>query len=222
LLKEGVNTKDIYITGNTVIDALLQAVEKSCSLDGLGLDNVNWQKDIILMTCHRRENWGKPMKEIFSAINKVLVDNPNAQLIFPLHMNPLVREIAYDKLTQTNQVHFCEPLDYLPFCHIMKRAKLVVTDSGGLQEEAPALGKPVLVLRNVTERPEAISAGTAMLAGTSETSVYQAVSKLLNDQQVYSQMAKAINPYGDGHACERIADIICSLAEMHNNEKYSK
>ena len=219
LLKEGVDQEDIYITGNTVIDALLQAVEKPCDLSGYGLDDVDWQKDIILMTCHRRENWGKPMEEIFSAINQVLLDHPDTRLIFPLHKNPLVREIAYQKLTQTKQIHFSEPLDYLPFCHVMKRSKLIVTDSGGLQEEAPALGKPVLVLRDVTERPEAIAAGTAMLAGTTQKSVYQTVSGLINDEKTYNQMAKAINPYGDGKACDRIVKIIRSLAERKNGQQ---
>lgn len=211
LRHEGVNESTIFVTGNTVIDALVQAIEKPCSFDGLGLDNVDWQKDIILLTCHRRENWGEPMEQIFSAINDILIRYPQTELIFPIHKNPLIRKIAYKKLGNNKQVHFCESLDYLPFCHVMKRARLVITDSGGLQEEAPALGKPVLVLRTVTERPEAIEAGTAMLAGNRYESVFQTMDVLLSNHTVYERMACAINPYGDGHAAEKIIDIILSF-----------
>lgn len=211
LIEEGVPESAIHITGNTVIDALLQAVAKPCSFAGLGLDNVNWEKKIILLTCHRRENWGEPMEEIFAAINDVLIRYPDTQLIFPLHKNPLVRDIAYAKLAKNSQVHFCEPLDYLPFCHVMKKAHIVITDSGGLQEEAPALGKPVLVLRSVTERPEAINAGTAILAGNSYDSVFHATDMLLSQPNIYEKMAHSSNPYGDGHAAEIITGIISSL-----------
>jgi UDP-N-acetylglucosamine 2-epimerase (non-hydrolysing) len=211
LHNEGLHNAAIFITGNTVIDALLQSVEKPCSLDGLGLDKVDWGKEIILLTCHRRENWGAPMRQIFAAVNDILTRYPQTELIFPLHKNPVVREIAYSKLSDNKQVHFCEPLDYLPFCHVMKRCRLILTDSGGLQEEGPALGKPVLVLRTATERPEAIEAGTAMLAGNSYDSVFQATDLLLTNQAFYERMAHAVNPYGDGHATEKIMEIIRAL-----------
>ncbi len=213
LRRENVPDSSIFVTGNTVIDALLQAVDKPCALEGLGLDDVDWDKDIILLTCHRRENWGNPMKQIFSAIGDVLRDHPEAEVIFPVHKNPLVRDIAKEKLGDLRQVHFCEPLDYLPFCHIMKKSHLLVTDSGGMQEEGPSLGKPVLVLREVTERPEAIDAGTAMLIGNTYDSVHCGVELLLSNKAFYERMAHANNPYGDGHAAERIAKIICGIAQ---------
>lgn len=217
LIKEGVDPDTIHITGNTVIDALLQTVQKPCDLKGVGLDDVDWQKKIILFTCHRRENWGNPMQQIFAAMNDVLLNNPDIEAVLPLHKNPKVREIAYAQLGNNKQVHFCEPLDYLPFCHVIKNCYLVVSDSGGLQEEAPALGKPVLVLRTVTERPEAISAGTAMLVGNDYDNVYQAVNLLLENYSFYQRMAKAISPYGDGHASEMIADIIASQTSWGND-----
>ncbi len=208
LRREGVAEESSFITGNTVIGALLSAVDKPCPLEGLGLETVDWQKKVILMTCHRRENWGRPMEEIFTATADFLRAEPDCELIIPLHKNPLVREIAYRCLGGSPQVHYCEPLDYLPFCHVMQRSYLVLTDSGGLQEEAPALGKPVLVLRDVTERPEAVAAGTAMLAGTSYQSVYDHLDGLVHDAALYSKMARAANPYGDGHAAERIVEVL--------------
>ena len=213
LRKENVAESSIHITGNTVIDALLQAVDKPCSLTGLGLDDVDWSKKIILLTCHRRENWGGPMKQIFAAINDVLTDHPEAEVVFPVHKNPLVREIAKEKLGNNKRVHFCEPLDYLPFCHVMKQSYLLVTDSGGMQEEGPSLGKPVLVLREVTERPEAVEAGTAMLIGNNYDNVHKGVDLLLSNKAFYDRMAQANNPYGDGRAALRIASIISDIAE---------
>ena len=212
LLAEGVPASWIHVTGNTVIDALLWAVTQPCTLTGLGLDAVNWEKRIILMTCHRRENWGDPMRQIFSATRDVLLAQPDCELVFPLHKNPLVRELAYQLLGDLPQVHFCEPLDYLPFCHVMQRCHLVLTDSGGMQEEAPALAKPVLVLRDVTERPEAVEAGTALLAGSHYESVKASLLYLLTDEDVYQKMAHASNPYGDGHAAQRIAQIIAACS----------
>ena len=211
LRHEGVAERKIVITGNTVIDALLQATNKPCSLEGLGLDNVDWHKRVILLTCHRRENWGQPMQEIFTALNDILENNSDVEIVFPLHKNPKVREIAYSCFGNNKQIHFCEPLDYLPFSHVMKRSTLVITDSGGLQEEAPSLGKPVLVLRTVTERPEAVEAGTAMLAGNSYQSVYAATKLLLTDKNIYQQMAHAINPYGDGQAAQRITKALLNI-----------
>lgn len=210
LRREGIPGKNVFVTGNTVIDALLQAVRKPCDLGGLGLDAVDWSKKVVLMTCHRRENWGAPMMEIFAAVRDVLRERPECELVFPLHKNPLVRELAQRELGGMAQVHFTEPLDYLPFCHVQQRAHLILTDSGGLQEEAPALGKPVLVLREVTERPEAIAAGTALLAGTRYGSVRSAALHLLTDEDAYRAMAHAANPYGDGHAAERIAALLAA------------
>ena len=211
LRREGVLTEQIFVTGNTVIDALLQAVNQPCDLAGLGLEQVDWSQRVILMTCHRRENWGRPMEEVFRATREVLDSHSDCQLLFPLHKNPLVREIARRWLGDSPQTHFCEPLDYLPFCHCMKKCFLVLSDSGGLQEEAPALAKPVLVLRQVTERPEAVAAGTARLAGTDYATVKAALLELVDDPQAYAQMAHAANPFGDGQAAGRIVKAILSV-----------
>lgn len=208
LLRENVGEDKIYVTGNTVIDALLQAVTRPCDLTGLGLDGVDWSRRVILMTCHRRENWGRPMEEIFAAAREVLDSHPDTELVLPVHKNPLVREIAHRHLDGCDRAHFCEPLDYLPFCHCMRRCHLVLTDSGGLQEEAPALGKPVLVLRQVTERPEAVEAGTARLVGNGYTGVKAGLTLLLDDAEAYASMAHAANPYGDGMSSGRIVAAI--------------
>ncbi len=208
LLKENIAPDKIFVTGNTVIDALLQVVDKPFSLQGLGLDNVDWSKRQILLTCHRRENWGVPMHRIFTAVRAIAEDFTDCEIIFPVHKNPDIRKLAADIFAGCSSIHRCEPLDYLPFSHIMNKSYLVLTDSGGLQEEAPALGKPVIVLRDATERPEAIEAGTAILAGSNGTAVYNAVANLLNNNDEYHQMAHAINPFGDGHAAEKIQSII--------------
>lgn len=209
LLAEGVPAERIFVTGNTVIDALLEAVEKPYDLTAdPQLQMVDWSRRVVLLTCHRRENWGQPMAEIFTAVADLLHDFPELQIVFPLHKNPKVRAQAYEKLRGLAQIHFTEPLDYLPMCKVMQQAYLVISDSGGLQEEAPALGKPVLVLRETTERPEAIAAGTARLAGTSREGVYRMAAELLTDSTAYAKMAHAINPYGDGQASRRICDII--------------
>ena len=205
LLASGVSEDKILVTGNTVIDALLQTVEKSCDLAEYGLPDVNWDKKVILLTCHRRENWGQPMEEIFSAVAKIADEyQDTVEIVYPVHKNPLVREIAHRHLDGKANIHFCEPLDYQPFAKLMSKSYLVLTDSGGMQEEAPALGKPVLVLREVTERPEAIAAGTAMLIGNSEQRVYDGVKLLLDSKEKYDSMAHAANPYGDGKASARI------------------
>ncbi|MDR2712131.1 MAG: UDP-N-acetylglucosamine 2-epimerase (non-hydrolyzing) [Clostridiales bacterium] len=208
LLAENIPADKIFLTGNTVIDALLQTVEQECSLAGLGLDRLDWTKRVILLTCHRRENWGRPMEEIFAAVADTVREHSDVEVIFPVHKNPLVRQAAQEAFDTLSQVHLCQPLDYLPFCQVMKSCHLVLTDSGGLQEEAPALGKPVLVLREVTERPEAIAAGTARLIGTDYRRVREGVSLLLDDDKVYQSMAQAVNPYGDGRAAQYITDII--------------
>lgn len=209
LLACGVNEDKILVTGNTVIDALLQTVEKECDLSEFGLTDVKWDKKVILLTCHRRENWGKPMEEIFGAVAEIADEYKDTiEIVYPIHKNPLVREIAHRHLDGKANVHFCEPLDYQPFAKLMSKSYLVLTDSGGMQEEAPALGKPVLVLREVTERPEAVQAGTAMLIGNSEQNVYSGVKKLLDDESAYNAMAHAANPYGDGTASGQIVEGI--------------
>lgn len=211
LRMENVPDERIHITGNTVIDALLDTVEKPCELAEYGLGAIDWSRRVLLLTCHRRENWGEPMQQIFAAVKRVLEEHPDIELVFPWHKNPLVRDTALLYLGESERIHYVEPLDYLPFCHVMRRCHLALTDSGGLQEEAPALGKPVLVLREVTERPEAIDAGTAALAGVGFDSVYAAATRLLDDEAAYRQMAQAINPYGDGRAARRIVDIIGAI-----------
>lgn len=208
LLAEGIAETRIFVTGNTVIDALLATVRQPCDLTGIGLDQVDWQKRVLLVTCHRRENWGRPMEEIFAALAAILEKFADVEVVFPLHKNPRVRQTAYAAFAASERIHFCEPLDYLPFCHLIQRAHLVVSDSGGLQEEAPALGKPVLVLRATTERPEAIEAGTALLVGVEYATVYRQIARLLTDAQLYEKMATAVNPYGDGHSAGRISQII--------------
>ena len=216
LLKENISNDNIVVTGNTVIDALLSVVEKDVDLAAFGLGQVDWQKKVILMTCHRRENWGAPMEEIFAAVADVVKENPDAEVILPCHKNPLVREIDYRNLQALERVHLVEPLDYLPFAKVMSKCYLVLTDSGGLQEEAPALGKPVLVLRDVTERPEAIAAGTARLAGTKREEVRIMVNELLQNEIVYEQMAHAANPYGDGTASRRTVEALYAFLSRDN------
>ncbi len=208
LLACGVSPERIVVTGNTVIDALLATVEKDCDLAAVGLGGVDWSQKVILLTCHRRENWGRPMAEIFQAVAR-LAERPEVQVVFPVHKNPLVRQAAQQYLGGRENIFLAEPLDYLPMAKAMSKCYFVMTDSGGLQEEAPALGKPVLVLREVTERPEAVQAGTARLAGTRQDSVYQEGLRLLTEPHLYVQMAKAANPYGDGTASQQIVQAIC-------------
>ncbi len=208
LLKENIARDKIFVTGNTVIDALLQVVDKPCLLQGIGLDDVDWSKRQILLTCHRRENWGEPMRQIFTAVRAIAEDFTDCEIIFPVHKNPDIRRLASEVFDGCTKIHRSEPLDYLPFSHIMNKSYLVLTDSGGLQEEAPALGKPVIVLRDTTERPEAIDAGTAILAGSNNTNVYNSAATLLSDNNKYQGMAHAVNPFGDGQAAARILSII--------------
>ena len=206
LLKEGKPADSIYVTGNTAIDALKTTVREDYTHPEL-----DWAKGsrLILITAHRRENLGEPMRHMFKAIRRVMDEYPDVKAIYPIHMNPVVREIADEFLGHDDRIHIIEPLDVLDFHNFMKRSYLILTDSGGIQEEAPSLGKPVLVMRDTTERPEGIAAGTLKLVGTTEKVIYNEFSKLLNDKEAYNAMAHAENPYGDGHACERIADILC-------------
>ncbi|MBQ2699268.1 MAG: UDP-N-acetylglucosamine 2-epimerase (non-hydrolyzing) [Firmicutes bacterium] len=206
--RDGLPMQHVYITGNTVIDALLTVTDRPCDLAAYGLAAVDWSKKVLLLTCHRRENWGAPMREIFAAVAEVAAARADVEVLFPMHRNPLVREAAKEAFGELSNVHLCEPLDYLPFSHVMKLCHLVLTDSGGIQEEAPGLGKPVLVLRDTTERPEAVAAGTARLAGTSRAGVKAALELLLDDPAEYAKMSQAANPYGDGTASKQICDAI--------------
>lgn len=205
LLKEGKNQKNIYVTGNTAIDALKTTVRKDYTHPEL--DWANGSR-LIMITAHRRENLGEPMRHMFKAIRRVMDEHPDVKAIYPIHMNPVVREIANEYLGDDDRIHIIEPLDVLDFHNFLNRSYLILTDSGGIQEEAPSLGKPVLVMRDTTERPEGIAAGTLKLVGTEEGTIYREFSRLLSDVEEYETMSKASNPYGDGHACERIADIL--------------
>lgn len=205
LLREGKEPGSIFVTGNTVIDALKTTVR-----DDYTHPELDWAMGsrMILITAHRRENLGEPMRHMFRAIRRVMDKHPDVKAIYPIHMNPLVRETANEILGDDERIHIIEPLDVLDFHNFMARSHLILTDSGGIQEEAPSLGKPVLVMRDTTERPEGIEAGTLKLVGTSEEKIYLEFNRLLDNRAAYDSMAQASNPYGDGHACERIADII--------------
>lgn len=204
LLREGVADKDIVVTGNTVIDALLSVAKLDSSLP-IGLDT---SKRLILMTAHRRENFGEPFENVCKAVLALLEKNNDLQLLFPVHPNPNVRETAHRLLGTHPRAFLCEPLEYLPFVAAMKRSYFILSDSGGVQEEAPALGKPVLVLRNETERPEAVEAGVVKLVGTDFKTIVENAQILLNDQSAYRNMARGISPYGDGQASERIVKVM--------------
>lgn len=206
LLREGVSAEKIFVTGNTVIDALQQTVRADFTFADKFLNEL--RSRVILVTTHRRENLGEPMRNVYRALKKILAEFPDAEIIFPVHKNPKVREIVSAELGNVAQVHLIEPLDYEPFANLMSRATLILTDSGGVQEEAPALGKPVLVLRETTERPEAVSAGTVKLVGTDTDTIYGAAKLLLTDAGEYSKMANAVNPYGDGKAARRIVQAL--------------
>ena len=204
LLKEGVRNSDIFVTGNTVIDAL-KSVADFPSV-GVDLDDT---KRLILVTAHRRENFGQPIKEICCSILALVQQNDDIQVLFPVHPNPNVKLIAEELLSGHPQVIICDPLEYLPFVGAMQRSYLILSDSGGVQEEAPALGKPVLCLRNETERPEAVDAGTVKLVGSDYERIVKEAQHLLDDEVAYKQMAQAISPYGDGHAAERVLKVLC-------------
>ena len=205
LLKEGKNQDSIYVTGNTAIDALKTTVRENYTHPELEWANGS---RLIMITAHRRENLGEPMRHMFKAIRRVMDEHPDVKAIYPIHMNPVVREIANEYLGDDDRIHIIEPLDVLDFHNFLSRSYLILTDSGGIQEEAPSLGKPVLVMRDTTERPEGIVAGTLKLVGTEEETIYKEFSRLLSDKDEYEAMSRASNPYGDGHACERIADIL--------------
>lgn len=205
LLDEGKDESTIYITGNTAIDALKTTVRADYSHELL-----DWAKGsrLIMLTAHRRENLGEPLKHMFKAIKRIVDEFEDIKVIYPIHMNPSVRQVANDILGEHDRIKIIEPLDVLDFHNFLANSYLILTDSGGIQEEAPSLGKPVLVMRDTTERPEGIEAGTLRLVGTEEENVYSAFRELLSKREAYEKMSRASNPYGDGHACERIADIL--------------
>lgn len=210
LLREGVAGEKIFITGNPVIDALHQVAGQPFHLEPELVRAFRENRRVILLTTHRRENLGTPLQDVYLALREVLLAHPDVGLVFPVHKNPAVRREVARVLTGLERVYLTEPMDYLPFINVMKMAYLVLTDSGGIQEEAPALGKPVLVLREVTERPEAVAFGTARLVGTDRRRVEEEVSRLLDDEGAYLRMAGAVNPYGDGKAARRIVQAVLS------------
>ncbi len=209
LLKEGHDPATIYTTGNTVIDALLSIVDRDFQFTDRVLNSINFTTQrVLVLTTHRRENLGEPMRQIYLALRDIVQEFPDVVVVFPVHKNPAVRRVAKEILGDIDRVKLIEPLDYLPFGNLVDRSYLILTDSGGLQEEAPSLGKPVLVLRENTERPEAIEAGTVDLVGLERERIYQATKRLLTDQAAYHKMAKAVNPYGDGKASRRIVEAL--------------
>lgn len=205
LLREGKPAGSIYVTGNTAIDALQTTVRTEYTHPEL-----EWAAGsrLIVITAHRRENLGEPMHHMFRAIRRIMDEYPDVKAVYPIHMNPVVRQTAEAELSGCERIHIIEPMDVLDFHNFLARSYLVLTDSGGIQEEAPSLGKPVLVMRDTTERPEGVAAGTLKLVGTEEESIYRSFKLLLEDKAAYAAMAHASNPYGDGHACERIADVL--------------
>ncbi|MBU3804666.1 MAG: UDP-N-acetylglucosamine 2-epimerase (non-hydrolyzing) [Candidatus Cellulosilyticum pullistercoris] len=209
LLAERVNEKDIFVTGNTVIDAIKTTVEENYHFTVEELNKIDYaNKRVITMTAHRRENLGEPLQNICEAVKQIVLEDESVEVVYAVHKNPAVREVAFSILGDLERVHLVEPLDLKDMHNLMKKSYLVMTDSGGLQEEVPSLGKPVLVLRNVTERPEGIEAGTLKLAGIEKETIYGLAKELLTDHILYAQMAEAKNPFGDGNASKRIVDAI--------------
>lgn len=205
LLDEGKKQSSIYVTGNTVIDAMRQTV-----VENYHHPQLEWVGDnrMIFITAHRRENLGTPMRNVFRAIRRVLEEHPDVKGIYPIHMNPMIRELAKEEFGDCDQIHIIEPIEVFDCHNFEARCHLCLTDSGGIQEECPSYGKPVLVMRDTTERPEGVEAGILKLVGTNEDTIYEWFTKLLDDEEEYAKMAHVANPYGDGHACERIADIL--------------
>ncbi|HWP95332.1 MAG TPA: UDP-N-acetylglucosamine 2-epimerase (non-hydrolyzing) [Syntrophomonadaceae bacterium] len=207
LLAESTAMFKIWVTGNTVIDALLQTIKPDYKF-GPEYANIDFNRRLILVTTHRRENWGEKMQSIYEALIQVVEEFPDVEVVFPVHRNPIVRDLAQEMLGGRERFHLTDPMEYEPWSNLMNVSHLIITDSGGLQEEAPSLGKPVLVLRDTTERPEALQAGTVKLVGTTTKRIYEEARTLLADDREYQKMARAINPYGDGHAARRIVRII--------------
>lgn len=213
LIKEGID-KGIYITGNTVIDAMSRTIHQNYVFHEEILNSIDYnKKKCIMLTVHRRENWGQPIKEIFSAINELINNNEDIEIIYPIHLNPIIQNYAYKYLADNSRIHLVSPLDILDTHNLMKKSYLVMTDSGGIQEEAPSCNAPVIVLRRETERMEVIEAGGALLAGTEKSKIIEIVTELLHDEKKYNNMAKCKNPYGDGNASTRITEIISKWCE---------
>ena len=212
LLLEGIPPENIFVTGNTVIDALKWVAAEPYEFTDDVLKNLDFKNNrIITVTCHRRENLGENMANIFGAIKDIAETFDDVEIVYPVHLNPIVRETATKELSGSKRIHLIEPLPYQPFAKLMSLSCLIITDSGGMQEEAPSLGKPVLVVRKETERPEAVEAGTVKLAGTERAGIYKMADGLLSDKEEYEKMSKAVNPYGDGFASERIVDILKNM-----------
>lgn len=207
LIKENISDDDIFITGNTVIDALKTTVSADYKLCA-SMDNVDFSKRVILVTAHRRENLGEPLENICRALKRIVTEFEDVELVYPVHLNPAVRETVNKYLSGMDRVHLIDPIDVRDMHNAMDRSYMIMTDSGGLQEEAPSLGKPVLVLRNETERPEAVEAGTVKIAGVNEEVIYEMAKKILTDKNEYDKMARAVNPYGDGEASRRTVEAI--------------
>lgn len=216
LLHEGIKEKQIFITGNTVIDAMKYTVSSSYNHEV-----IDWAKDsrMILLTAHRRENIGKPMENIFRAVKRIVDEFDDVKVVYPIHLNPAVRDIAKKIFNDTKRIKLIEPLEVLDFHNFQNEAYLIMTDSGGIQEEAPSLGKPVLVLRDTTERPEGVDAGTLKLVGTDEETIYSEAKKLLISNDEYQKMSRASNPYGDGHASVRICDYLYDFLSLENGQR---
>jgi UDP-N-acetylglucosamine 2-epimerase (non-hydrolysing) len=208
---EGVDATTIVVTGNTVVDALQWAVTQPVTFADSLVEKLGTERDLILVTTHRREAWGDRMLAAMRGLGDVVRNHPELDLLLPMHRNPIVRDTVIEVLGKLPNVHLTEPLSYAEFCHVMKRSRLIVTDSGGIQEEAPSLGKPVLVLRDTTERPEGVDAGTVKVIGTDQATVTQETERLLTDPDAYAAMANAVNPYGDGHAAPRAVQAIEAL-----------
>ena len=209
LLREGINDNDIYITGNTVIDAMEFTVEDNYTFKNEDLNRIDYKnKKIIMVTAHRRENWGEGIENICKGLREIVENNEDVEIIYLVHLNPIVKDVVYKYLGEMDRVHLLNPLDTKETHNLMNKCYMVMTDSGGLQEEAPHLGKPVLVLRDVTERPEAVKAGTVKLIGTNKNLIVDEANKIIRNQEEYNIISKAVNPYGDGHASTRIVDSI--------------
>lgn len=219
LLREGVNENDIYITGNTVIDAMQHTVDEDYIFENDKLNKIDFEnKKIIMITAHRRENWGEGIENICEALNRIVEENKDVELVYLVHLNPVVKDVVFEKLGNKERVHLLSPLDTKETHNLMNRSFMVMTDSGGLQEEAPHLGKPVLVLRDVTERPEAVEAGTVKLVGTDVAKIVEEANELINNIDAYNKMSKSINPYGDGLASKRIVNAILKYYGLSDNE----
>ena len=213
---------EIFITGNTVIDAMKTTVRPDFVFQDPDLNAMDFaSRKVITMTCHRRENYGQPMEDIMAAVRQIVLDNPDVEVVYPVHLSPVVQECAKRNLGDLDRVHLIAPVDVEQMHNLMARSYMIMTDSGGLQEEAPAMGKPVLVMRMETERPEAIAAGTAKLAGVEKDRIVALAQELLDDPSAYEAMAKAVNPYGDGNACKRIADAIGWYFGLYKNKPES-